>query len=163
MCGCAHMKLEQYDKAIFQFATSINIDAHDTEAWGNMANCYHAQGKFQEALRCTEQALKIMRKNWQLWHNCIRFALGCEQFYKAIGAVNELIRLDHLDGLNSHLLVKISELFLNKYAKNESMAEEEYLRHKTRFFAFFENFSNHINDYNVHRLVWRMKVTLGEP
>lgn len=43
------------------------------------------------------------------------------------------------------------------------MDETEYLRHKIRFFAFFENFSNHINDYNVHRLVWRIKGTLGEP
>jgi hypothetical protein len=83
--------------------------------------------------------------------------------YKAIGAVQELIRMDHLDGLNSQLLVKISELFLNKYAKDESLSDTEYNRHKTRFFAFFENFSNHINDYNVHRLVWRVKGTLGEP
>jgi hypothetical protein len=41
-CGCAHMKLEQWDKAIFVFGTSISIDAKDTEAWGNIANCYHA-------------------------------------------------------------------------------------------------------------------------
>ena len=54
--------------------------------------------------------------------------------YKAMGAVNELIRIDHLDGLNSQLLVKISELFLNKYAKNEELSEEEYQRHRQRFF-----------------------------
>ena len=53
-CGCAHMKLEQWDKAIFSFGTSISIDSHDTEAWGNIANCYHAQGKMTEALACTE-------------------------------------------------------------------------------------------------------------
>ncbi len=53
-CGCAHMKLEQWDKAIFVFGTSISIDAKDTEAWGNIANCYHAQGKMNEALACTE-------------------------------------------------------------------------------------------------------------
>lgn len=161
-CGCAHMKLEQYDKAIFVFGTSISINAHDTEAWGNMANCYHALGKMQEALTCTEQALKINRKSWRLWHNCIRFALHCQQFYRAIGAVGELIRIDHLDGLNSQLLVKIAELFIAKYAENDALPENEYLRHKTRLFEFFKNFSNTINDHNVHRLVWRIKVTLGE-
>lgn len=36
------MKLEQWEKAIFVFGTSISIDAKDTEAWGNIANCYHA-------------------------------------------------------------------------------------------------------------------------
>ena len=53
-CGCAHMKLEQWEKAIFVFGTSININSHDTEAWGNIANCYHALGKMKEALSCTE-------------------------------------------------------------------------------------------------------------
>lgn len=48
------MKIEQYDKAIFVFGTSISINAHDTDAWGNMANCYHALGKINEALACTE-------------------------------------------------------------------------------------------------------------
>ena len=85
-----------------------------------MANCYHAQDKFTEALACTEQALRINRRSWRLWHNCIRFSLACHQFYKAIGAVGELIRIDHLDGLNGSLLVKIAELFLSKYASEES-------------------------------------------
>lgn len=53
-CGCAHMKLEEYDKAIFAFGTAINIDERDTEAWGNIASCYHAQEKYNEALGCTE-------------------------------------------------------------------------------------------------------------
>jgi len=73
-----------------------------------------------------------------------------------------LIRLDHLDGLNNSLLVKIAELFLQKYANNDNMPQSEYLRHKERLFEFFKYFSNHINDYNVHRLVWRVKLTLGE-
>ena len=29
-------------------------------------------------------------------------------------------------------------------------------------FDFFKNYSNNINDHGVHRLVWRMKVMLGE-
>lgn len=71
--------------------------------------------------------------------------------------------MDHLDGLNSQLLVKIAELFLAKYAEDDKMSDAEFLRHKTRLFDFFKHFSNHINDNNVHRLVWRVKVTLGEP
>jgi len=54
LCGCAHMKLEQWDRAIFVFGTSISIDSRDTDAWGNIANCYNAQGKLKEALACTE-------------------------------------------------------------------------------------------------------------
>lgn len=77
--------------------------------------------------------------------------------------MGELIRIEHLDGLNSQLLVKIAELFISKYAENDTLSEKEYLRHKNRLFEFFKGFSNVINDHNVHRLVWRIKVTLGEP
>lgn len=43
------------------------------------------------------------------------------------------------------------------------MPEPEFLKHKLRLFDFFKHFSNQINDHNVHRLVWRVKITLGEP
>jgi hypothetical protein len=71
--------------------------------------------------------------------------------------------MDHLDGLNGQLLVKIAELFLQKYAEDDHMSAEEFTRHKLRLFDFFKHFSNQINDHNVHRLVWRVKQTLGEP
>lgn len=29
-------------------------------------------------------------------------------------------------------------------------------------YGFFKDFSNHINDHNVHRLVWRIKIALNE-
>jgi tetratricopeptide (TPR) repeat protein len=72
------MKLQEWDRAIFAFGTAISIDESDTEAWGNLANCYHALDRMTEALACTEQALKINRKSWRLWHNCIRFSLACK-------------------------------------------------------------------------------------
>ena len=39
-CGCAHMRLEQFEKAIFAFGNVVSIDEQQTEAWGNIANCY---------------------------------------------------------------------------------------------------------------------------
>ena len=113
-----------HDKAIYTFGTHISIDERDTDAWGNIANCYHAIGKMKEALACTENALRINRQSWRLWQNCIRFALANEQMYKAMSAVNELIRLDQKEGLNNHLLVKISELFLSKYAEDDALSED---------------------------------------
>jgi len=71
--------------------------------------------------------------------------------------------MDHLDGLNGQLLVKIAELFLQKYAEDDHLSVEEFTRHKLRLFEFFKHFSNQINDHNVHRLVWRVKQSLGEP
>jgi len=91
-CGCAHMRLEQWEKAIFSFGNVVSIDESAVDAWGNIANCYHVQEKLKEALACTEQALKFNRKNWMIWHNCIRFCIADKQFYKACTCVRELIR-----------------------------------------------------------------------
>ena len=53
-CGCAHMRLEEFDKAIFAFGSVVAIDETQEEAWGNIANCYSVQEKYTEALACTE-------------------------------------------------------------------------------------------------------------
>ena len=114
-CGCAHMRLEQWEKAIYAFGNVVSIEESNAEAWGNIANCYAVQEKFTEALACTEQALKHSRSNWKIWHNAIKYAISAGQFYKAIRAINELLRMDKLEGLNSSLLLRISELFLASF------------------------------------------------
>ena len=53
-CGCAYMRLEEFDKAIFAFGTVVSFDETQEDAWGNLANCYAVQDKFKEALACTE-------------------------------------------------------------------------------------------------------------
>jgi tetratricopeptide (TPR) repeat protein len=95
-----------------------------------MANCYAVQNKFTEALACTEQALKEKRADWRIWHNCIKFCIACGQFYRAVFAVNELLRQNKLDGINAQLLLKISEVFLDKYANQQDMAMETFQKHK---------------------------------
>lgn len=162
-CGCAHMRLEQLDKAIFCFGNVVSIDETQTDAWANMANCYAVQGKFTEALACTEQALKEKRADWRIWHNLIKFCIACGQFYRAIFAVNELLRQNQLDGLNGQLLLKISEIFLDKYVDKEDVTLETFLKHKAYLYKFFGDFSNKINDFRVWRLICRIKQVLKEP
>lgn len=86
------MRLEQLDKAIFAFGNVVSIEEQNTEAWGNIANCYAVQEKYKEALACTEQALKYNRRHWRVWQNCIRFCLSTKQMYKAMNCVRELLR-----------------------------------------------------------------------
>jgi len=70
-------------------------------------------------LACTEQALKFNRSAWRIWYNQIRFSLVTKNFYKAIHAVKELMRQDKMEDLNSTLFLKISEVWLAKYATQE--------------------------------------------
>jgi tetratricopeptide (TPR) repeat protein len=39
-CGCAYMRLENFDKAIFCFGNTISINERTPDAWGNISNCY---------------------------------------------------------------------------------------------------------------------------
>ena len=71
--------------------------------------------------------------------------------------------MDKLEGLNNTLLLKIAEIWLNKYCNNPDLTQEEFLKHKRNLFSFFKDFSNNIDDYNVWRLVAKIKQLLEEP
>ena len=71
--------------------------------------------------------------------------------------------MSKFEGLNAPLLLQIADLWLKKYAEDDSLDETTFLRHKTNLYNFFKDFSNHVNDHRVHRLVCRIKQMLGEP
>jgi len=93
-CGCAYMRLEELDKAIFAFGNVVSIEEQNAEAWGNISNCYAVQERYKEALACTEQALKYNRRKWRIWQNCIRFCISTQNLYKGMNCVRELLRND---------------------------------------------------------------------
>ena len=80
-----------------------------------------------------------------------------------MSCVRELINQDQLEGLNSTLLLKISEIWLNNYVNKSDMATTEFLRHKGALYDFFKLYTDHIHDYNVWRLISRVKQMLQEP
>ena len=112
------MKLEDMQQAIFAFGNVVSIDEKQSDAWANIANCYSVQDKFKEALACTEQALKINRRSWKIWHNMIRFCIATNKFYKATHAIRTLMYMGKLEGLNNTLLLKLTEVWLENYCNN---------------------------------------------
>jgi tetratricopeptide (TPR) repeat protein len=105
------------------------------------------QERYKEALACTEQALKFNRRHWKIWQNCIRFCLSTKNFYKALNAIRILLRNDQFEGLNGHLLLKISEIFLEKYTEEAGLLRAEAEKHKKNLYRFFVDWTNCINDY----------------
>jgi len=146
-CGCAYMRLEELDKAIFAFGNVVAIDEQQVEAWGNIANCYAVQDRYKEALACTEQALKINRRHWKIWQNCIRFSLSTNNFYKAVNCIRELLNKDQFEGLNGALCLKLTEIFLSKYTVEAGISRTEADRHKGFLYEFFREWCDKINDY----------------
>lgn len=57
----------------------------------------------------------------------------------------------------------MTEIFLTKYTVEAGLSRDEANKHKKRLFDFYRDFSNHINDYQVWRLLTRVKNELGEP
>lgn len=69
-----------------------------------------------------------------------------------------------MDNLNSNLLLKIAEIFLKKYVPTEhnKIESKDFEKHKANLYRFFKDFSNHVDDYQVWRLVCRIKIILQE-
>jgi len=65
--------------------------------------------------------------------------------------------------LNGQLLLKLSEVFLDKYVNKQDMTVETFQKHKAALYKFFSDFSNKINDFRVWRLICRIKQVLQEP
>lgn len=61
------------------------------------------------------------------------------------------------------MLMRISELFINKYANDADLQIETFLKHKQQLYKFYAEFSDKINDYRVWRLIARIKSLLKEP
>ena len=88
--------------------------------------------------------------------------MASHNFYKAINSARELLRNDQFEGLNGQLLLKLTEIFLQKYTMEAGLTRAEADRHKARLFEFYKDFTNCINDYKVWRLLSRVKNELGE-
>ena len=52
--GCAHMRIKDYQGAIYAFGSFISIDDRNGEAWANLSNCYIAQKRYFDAVNCCE-------------------------------------------------------------------------------------------------------------
>lgn len=61
------------------------------------------------------------------------------------------------------MLLKISELFIEKYVNKPTMSVEEFVKHKKYLYKFYSGFSEKINDFRVWRLICRIKQVLQEP
>ena len=100
------------------------------------------------------------------------------QFYKAINGVRELLRYSQLESINASLLLKISDVFIKRYIQNQvheadpdrdegggapPVAMDEFLRHKSQLYHFYDQVTEKISDYKIWRLICRVKGSLKEP
>lgn len=48
--GCAYIKLENYEKAVYAFGHVVSYDEQHGEAWSNIASCYLQMKRNKEAI-----------------------------------------------------------------------------------------------------------------
>jgi hypothetical protein len=61
------------------------------------------------------------------------------------------------DNLNVSIMMAISQLFMKKYAEDDSLDDKTFSRHKNVLYAFFKDYCNVINDHKVHKLISKVK------
>eukprot|EP00347_Sterkiella_histriomuscorum_P015302 403357539 len=161
--GCAYMRLEDFKQSIFAFGTSVSIDESNCEAWCNISTCQMRLDRYKEAVMCLEQALKHNRKNWKIWENYIILSIETMQFYKAVSAARELMRVDMTERLNVNLMLKICDVFLKNYIARGDVKPEEYQVAKRQLYSFFDEYTEKVaKDWQVWRLIGRIKGILKE-
>ena len=135
--GCAYIKKELYEKAIYAFGNVVSYDESHGEAWSNIASSYMQLSKPKEAQSSLEHVAKVWRSNWKIWENLIMLYLNGNQFMRVVSSIKQLIRLNKTDRVNAPLMIKVSSCFVNKYIKGNE-AESSIARHKKILYDLFE-------------------------
>jgi len=156
--GCAYIKLENYEKAIFAFGNVITYDESHGEAWSNIATSYLQLKKYREAQSCLEHAAKSCRNNWKIWENLIMIYLESNQFMRVVSSIRQLIRMNKNDRINVQLMLKVANCFIGKFMKKESTESETSIeRNKGVLFDLFEKVLNeNSKDTGILKLYGRL-------
>lgn len=160
--GCAYIKKEEYEKAIFAFGNVVSYDESHGEAWSNIASSYMQLEKYKEAQSCLEHAVKSCRQNWKIWENLIMLYLRSNQFMRVVSSIKQLIRMNKIERVNVHLMLKVANCFISKFWSESSTESEESLsRNKTVLFDLFDQVLNEIpKDTGILKLYGRLVQSL---
>lgn len=108
--------------------------------------------------------MKHNRQNWKIWENYIILSLETLKFHKAVSAARELIRQDKIDRVNVNLMLKICDVFLKNYLAKPNVTPEELKINKKQLYAFFDEYTSKVaKDWQIWRLIGRIKGILQEP
>lgn len=67
------------------------------------------------------------------------------------------------DGLNASIVMAISQLWLKKFAEDESLDDTQFERHKKNLYGFYSDYCNNISDYKVYKIIAKIMQMLNEP
>ncbi|MEW6585718.1 MAG: tetratricopeptide repeat protein [Nitrospirota bacterium] len=84
--GIAYAAKGQYDQAIADYNTAINVKPGYEKAYLNRGNAYYAKGQFEEAIDDYAKVIELNPKNPTPYYNmaCIYSIRACEQLRKSV-------------------------------------------------------------------------------
>jgi tetratricopeptide (TPR) repeat protein len=88
--GQTEKALEAYDKAL----ELVLDDKPTATAWNRKGNALLELGRFKEALKCYEEALKLDSKNDVIWSNKGVVLMELSRFQEAVDAFNKSLLIN---------------------------------------------------------------------
>jgi tetratricopeptide (TPR) repeat protein len=156
--GCAYVKKEQFEKAIFAFGNVVSYDESHGEAWSNIASAYMQLGKLKEAQSCLEHAVKSCRENWKIWENLIMLYLHANMFMRVVSSIKQLLYMQKMERVNVQLMLKVANCFIAKFCSKESPETDDSIeRHRVYLFELFDRVLQEMpKDTGILRLYGRL-------
>ena len=92
--GCAHMRLEQFDRAVTAFRNAVQQAPDDAETWANLGAVLLKSHRKRPAFHAMSVAVRHSPQNWRMWQNLQYVAMDVGELPTVLRAARRLIDLD---------------------------------------------------------------------
>jgi len=89
--GVIHMRLSEWDEALFAFSEVVQQEPEEADAWANVAAIHMRKLRPEMAYPALNESLKRRRSNWRVWQSKLYTCIDLKKYDEAVQACQTLL------------------------------------------------------------------------